>query len=110
MATDTRLPLSRERILQAALELADESGIESVTMRKLGQLLGFEAMSLYNHVSNKDDLLDGMLDLVLDETKPPAEEGEWDAAIRASAVSVHDALQRHAWSSNLIMAGRIRPA
>ena len=59
MATETRLPLSRERILQTALELADEKGIESVTMRKLGQVLGFEAMSLYNHVANKDDLLDG---------------------------------------------------
>src|SRR5262245_15067447 len=112
MATDTeaRAPLSRERILQAALELADESGIESVTMRKLGQALGFEAMSLYNHVASKDDLLDGILDLVLDETKPPAAEGQWDAAIRASAISVHDALRRHPWSSTLLMAGRIRPA
>ena len=72
MATETRIPLSRERILQAALELADESGIESVTMRRLGQVLGFEAMSLYNHVANKDDLLDGVLDLVLAESEPPA--------------------------------------
>ena len=110
MATDTRLPLSRERILQTALELADESGIESVTMRKLGQVLGFEAMSLYNHVANKDDLLDGILDLVLAESEPPAPEGDWDEAVRASAISIHAALRRHGWSSALLMTGRIRPA
>src|SRR6476659_6289651 len=110
MATETRLPLSRERILQTALELADEGGIESVTMRKLGQVLGFEAMSLYNHVANKDDLLDGVLDLILAETEPPAPEGDWEEAVRASAISIHAALRRHGWSSALLMSGRIRPA
>ena len=110
MATDTRLPLSRERILQTALELADEGGIESVTMRKLGQVLGFEAMSLYNHVANKDDLLDGVLDLVLAESEPPSPEGNWDDAVRASAISIYAALRRHSWSSALLMTGRIRPA
>jgi AcrR family transcriptional regulator len=111
MATQTepRIPLSRERILQAALELADESGIESVTMRKLGQVLGFEAMSLYNHVANKDDLLDGILDAVLQEGEPPAAVGDWAAAVRASAISVHAALRRHSWSAALMMTGRIRP-
>ena len=108
--TEPRLPLSRERILQAALELADEQGIKSVTMRKLGQLLGFEAMSLYNHVANKDDLLDGILDVVLAETEAPSLDAEWDEAIRASAISVHAALGRHPWSSSLLMAGRVRPA
>jgi AcrR family transcriptional regulator len=107
--TKPRVPLSRERILKAALELADESGIESVTMRKLGQVLGFEAMSLYNHVANKDDLLDGILDVVLAEGEPPAPEGDWDAAVRASAISVHAALRRHSWSAALLMTGRIRP-
>jgi AcrR family transcriptional regulator len=107
--TEPRVPLSRQRILQAALELADESGIESVTMRKLGQVLGFEAMSLYNHVANKDDLLDGILDVVLAEGQPPAPEGDWDAAVRASAISVHAALRRHSWSAALLMTGRIRP-
>src|SRR3954447_16040046 len=112
MATETRLPLSRQRILQTALELADESGIESVTMRKLGQILGFEAMSLYNHVSSKDDLLDGVLDLVLAETEPPEPSGEWDEAITTSAVSVHEALRRHPWSATVLMAptGHARPA
>jgi AcrR family transcriptional regulator len=109
--TQPRLPLSRDRILRAALEIADDSGIESLTMRKLGQELGFEAMSLYNHVKNKDDLLDGMLDLVLAETEAPSSVGEWDEAVRASAISVHAAFRRHPWSCSLVMApNRIRPA
>src|SRR4051794_1686200 len=101
MATDAtpRLPLTRERILRSALELADDGGVQSLTMRKLGQALGFEAMSLYNHVANKDDLLDGILDLVLAETTPPSPEQEWDAAVRTSAISVHDALRRHPWAA-----------
>lgn len=109
--TEFRVPLSRERILRAALEFADEHGIEALSMRKLGQLLGFEAMSLYNHVANKDDLLDGMLELVLAETEPPAAEGAWDEAIRVSAVSVHDALRRHPWAAHRLMtlAGALRP-
>ncbi len=111
MAThaEPRLPLSRDRILQAALELADESGIEALTMRKLGQELGFEAMSLYNHVANKDDLLDGILDLVLVESEPPSPAEDWAAAVRKSAISVHDSLRRHAWACTLLMS-RIRPA
>lgn len=109
--TDHRLPLSRDRILQAALELADEGGIDSLTMRKLGDVLGFEAMSLYHHVADKDDVLDGILDLVLAETEPPSPAGDWDTAIRASAISVHEALRSHAWSCALLMApGRVRPA
>ncbi len=113
MATqpEPRLPLSRDRILRAALDLADESGIASLTMRKLGQTLGFEAMSLYNHVAGKDDVLDGILDLVLVEGAPPSPVGDWATSIRASAVSVHTAMTRHPWSCTLLMApGRIRPA
>src|SRR5436190_20228276 len=110
--TEPRIPLSRERILHAALELVDEGGgLESLTMRKLGQKLGFEAMSLYNHVANKDDVIDGILDLVLAEGELPAADGEWDAAVRKSAISVHAALQRHPWASTLVMApSHIRPA
>jgi AcrR family transcriptional regulator len=104
--TKARLPLSRSRILQAALELVDGGGIDALTMRKLGQVLGFEAMSLYNHVANKDDVLDGILDLVLDECKPPSPAGDWDTAIRRSAVSVHDALRRHPWAASLLMSPR----
>src|SRR3954469_17171359 len=106
-----RLPLTRERILAAALELADEAGVRSITMRKLGDTLGFEAMSLYNYVSSKDDVLDGLVDLVLAETEPISPTGDWAAAIRSSAVSVHEALRRHAWASALLLSPeRIRPA
>jgi AcrR family transcriptional regulator len=108
--TEPRLPLSRERILRAALTIADEQGIDALSMRKLAQALGYEAMSLYNHVANKDDLLDGLLDAVLAETQAPSPDEPWDAAIRASAVSVHDALRRHTWAAPLLMsAGHIRP-
>src|SRR5438046_9742917 len=100
MAATSRAPLSRDRILQAALELVDEGGIEALSMRKLGQKLGFEAMSLYNHVANKDDLIDGILDLVLAEGELPSPDGEWDAAVRESAISVHAALQPHPWEGS----------
>jgi AcrR family transcriptional regulator len=111
VATETRIPLSRERVLRAALELADASGVEALTMRRLGEDLGFEAMSLYRHVANKKDLLDGMLDLVLAEWELPDGEGDWMDAIRRSALSVHDALRRHRWAAGLLMTGsHIRPA
>src|SRR6476659_3049622 len=110
MAT-TRPPLSRDRILQTALELVDEQGVGALTMRKLGRQLGFEAMSLYNYVSNKDDVIDGMLELVLAETDLPKAADDWASAVRESAVSVHAALQRHRWAAPELLAyGRIRPA
>jgi AcrR family transcriptional regulator len=108
---EVRLPLSRDRILRAALDLADEGGIEGLTMRTLGRTLGFEAMSLYKYVANKDDLLDGILDLVLAESDPPSPAGDWDRAIHESAVSVHDALKRHPWACVLLMSPHgVRPA
>ena len=110
MATTRRKPLSRERILTVALQLVDEQGIEALSMRKLGQSLGYEAMSLYNHVANKDDLLDGILDLVLAEMEPPAP-ADGLTAIRASALSAHEALSRHPWAASMLMSpGGIRPA
>ncbi len=110
MATTRRKPLSRERILDTALALVDEEGIEALSMRKLGQALGYEAMSLYNHVANKDDLLDGILDLVLAEMEPPEPDGGLPA-IRASALSAHAALKRHPWAATMLMSpARIRPA
>ena len=110
MATD-RLPLSRDRIIQAALARVDEGGMHALTMRGLGQQLGFEAMSLYNYVENKDDVIDGMLDAVLAEGRPPAPDGDWATAIRESAISVHDALQQHPWALRLLLEpSRIRPA
>src|ERR671931_423197 len=107
----TRRPLSRERILRAALDLVDEGGIESLSMRKLAQKLGFEAMSLYNHVAGKDDVIDGILDLVLEEGKPPTPGRDWETSIRESAISVHGVLRRHPWATAELMApGRVRPA
>src|SRR6266702_2985067 len=90
-----RVPLSRDRILHAAIGLADEGGIDTLTMRKLGQALGVEAMSLYNHVANKDDILDGIVDLVLSEIELPSVAEEWEPAIRTCAISAHEALRRH---------------
>jgi AcrR family transcriptional regulator len=111
VATAARIPLSRDRVLRAALELADGSGVEALTMRRLGEKLGFEAMSLYRHVANKKDLLDGMLDLVLAEWELPDGDGDWAEAIRTSARSVHDGLRRHPWAARLLMTGsHFRPA
>lgn len=97
-----RRPLNRERVLRAAIDLADEGGLEAVSMRRLGQVLHVEAMSLYKHVANKDDLLDGIADLITSEFEVPSATGDWRAAIRASAISAHEALLRHPWASSLI--------
>jgi AcrR family transcriptional regulator len=111
VSTEPRAPLTRDRIVQAALEIADESGAEAVTMRRVAEELGFEAMSLYRHVASKDDLLDGMLDVVLAEWEAPADERDWAPAVRASALSVHAALRRHPWAARLLMSGsHVRPA
>ena len=85
-----RLPLTRYRVLEAAIRLADEGGIESLTMRKLAGELGVEAMSLYNHVANKGDLVAAMVDLVVDEIELPSAGEEWDVDIRTCAVSAHE--------------------
>jgi AcrR family transcriptional regulator len=94
--------LNRNRILKAAIRLADEGGIESLTMRKLARKLGVEAMSLYNHVASKSDLVDGMVDLVVGEIELP-ETGEWDTAIRECAISAHETFVRHPWACSLAM-------
>ena len=98
----SRVPLSRERVLGAAVLLADEDGLESLTMRELGLRLGVEAMSLYNHVANKDDLLDGMVDLVVSEIDLPADTVEWREAMRRRAISAQSVFSRHPWASGLI--------
>jgi AcrR family transcriptional regulator len=92
------VPLSRERILDAAMRLADEYGLESLSMRKLGQELGVQAMSLYNHVANKDDLLDGLVDIVVGEIEVPELGIDWKIAIRRRANSAHSVLLRHPWA------------
>jgi AcrR family transcriptional regulator len=103
--TNRRNPLNRERVLRAAIALADQGGFESLTMRKLGNELGVEAMSLYNHVASKDDLLDGMIDLVFGEIELPSTDGDWKTAMRRRAVSTREALSRHRWAIGL-MEGR----
>jgi AcrR family transcriptional regulator len=90
-------------VLQAAIRLADEGGIESLTMRKLARELGVEAMSLYNHVANKGDLVDAIVDLVVDEIELPSTADEWDVAIREYAISANDVLLRHPWACTLVM-------
>jgi len=93
-----RTPLSRERVLRAAIALADERGAQELTMRKLAQDLGVEAMSLYNHVASKDDLLDGMIDIVFSEIEAPSAGRDWKAELRKRAVSTREALNRHRWA------------
>jgi AcrR family transcriptional regulator len=104
-----RGPLTRERVLQAALELADAGGFHSLSMRKVAAKLGVEAMSLYNHVANKEDIVDGLVDLVFAEIEVP-EPGTvaWKPAMRGRAISVRAALNRHRWAVGL-MEGRMRP-
>jgi AcrR family transcriptional regulator len=102
--SQSRVPLSRERVLDAAIRLADEGGIESLTMRRLARDLGVEAMSLYNHVANKGDLVDAMVDLVVSEIELPATSDAWDVAVRECAISAHEVLLRHPWSCSLVMS------
>ena len=99
---ESRTPLTRERILRAALAFADTNGIESLSMRKLGEAVGVEAMSLYNHVPSKADLLDGLIDLVFSEIELPANADGWQTAMRQRAIAVRAALQRHRWAIGLM--------
>ena len=99
-----RAPLSKERVLNAAIALADAGGIEALSMRRLARELGVEAMSLYNHVANKDAILDGIIDLVVGEIDLPSDETDWKRAMRRSAISARDVFLRHPWACNLWMS------
>jgi AcrR family transcriptional regulator len=90
------------------MAFADASGVESLSMRKLAKELGVEAMSLYNHVKNKDEILDGLIDLVFSEIEPPSSELDWRAAMRRRAVSTREVLRRHPWAIGL-MEARSKP-
>lgn len=103
----SQFKLSRERVLGKALEIADREGIHAVTMRRLGQELGVEAMSLYYHFANKDRLLDGMIDLVFAEIEVPPT-GTWKSRVRERAISARQALARHRWALGL-MESRTTP-
>lgn len=109
MAKKKRQTLTRERVLRAALDLADSGGFHSLSMRKLSGELGVEAMSLYNHVRNKEDIVDGLVDIVFAEIEV-AEPGttDWRTAMRERATSVRAALNRHRWAVGM-MEGRMNP-
>ena len=98
----SRVPLSRERVLRAAVALADTHGVEAISMRRIASELGVVPMALYKHVANKDELLDGMIDVVVGEIDPPATGADWRTAIRQRVLSARGALLRHRWASRVL--------
>ncbi|MFF7469768.1 TetR/AcrR family transcriptional regulator C-terminal domain-containing protein [Streptomyces sp. NPDC008092] len=98
----TREPLTRQRVLTAAVEIADAGGLGTLSMRRLGEAVGVEAMSLYNHVAHKEDLLDGMVDLVFGEVDLPTPGDDWRQAMRQRAFSMRQVLSRHRWAIGLM--------
>lgn len=103
---ERRPALSRDRVVREAVALADDEGIDALSMRKLAQALGVEAMSLYHHVANKDDLLDGMVDVVFAEVDLPTAGSPWRAEIRARCTSLRTVLLRHPWAVGLLNSRR----
>jgi AcrR family transcriptional regulator len=101
-----RVPLTRDRVLRTAMEVADAGGLETLTMRTLGQELGVGPMALYRHVANKDDLVDTMVDLVFGEIGLPSSDADWKPAMRDRAVAVYEALTRHRWAIGLMESRR----
>jgi AcrR family transcriptional regulator len=97
-----RTPLSTARVLQAAVALADEAGLEAFSMRGLAQELRVVPMALYKHVANKDALLDGMVDIVFGEIELPPRDLDWRSAMRRRATSTREALKRHTWSIGMM--------
>jgi AcrR family transcriptional regulator len=108
LETKTRVPLSRERILGAAVAFADREGVESLSMRRLAQELDVVPMALYKHLANKDQLLDGMLDVVVGEIEPARTDTDWKTAVRDRILSARRALLRHPWASR-VMESRTQP-
>jgi len=106
--TRAREPLNRDRILRAAVTLADGAGVEGLSMRKLAQELGVVPMALYKHVGSKDELLDGMIDIVVGEIDPPSSDGDWKPAVRDRILSARRALLHHPWASR-VMESRAQP-
>ena len=108
VGAETRLRLTRERVLRAAVDLADQGGIESLSMRNLAQAMDVVPMALYRHVANKDELLNGLVDVVVGEIDPPLQGADWKTTIRARILSARHALLRHPWASRL-MESRTTP-
>jgi AcrR family transcriptional regulator len=108
--TTTRTPLSSARVVQAALALADQDGLEAFSMRGLAQDLGVVPMALYKHVANKEELLDAMVDIVFGEIELPAAELDWRSAMRRRAISAREVLRRHSWAIGMMESRRPGPA
>ncbi|HEV8088162.1 MAG TPA: TetR/AcrR family transcriptional regulator C-terminal domain-containing protein [Actinomycetota bacterium] len=107
-AAEPRTPLNRDRVLAAAVELADREGVDGLSMRRLSAELGVVPMAIYKHVANKDELLDGMIDLVVAEIDPPRTDTDWKTAVRERILSARRMLLRHPWASR-VMESRTRP-
>ncbi len=103
-----RRPLTRKRVLRAAMVQADRGGLEELTMRKLADALHVAPMALYRHVANRDDLIDAMIDVVFSEIEAPLPDVDWRTAMRRRGISLRDALLRHRWATGL-MESRARP-
>lgn len=101
-----RAPLDREHVLRAALAIADADGLEALSMRRLGRALGVEAMSLYNHVANKDEILAGLVDRIVGDIEFPKGAGDWKAAMRKRAVAMRRTFARHPWALGLLESRR----
>ena len=103
-----RVPVTKERVLATAVALADQGGLESLSMRKIAQELGVVPMALYKHVSNKEEMLDGIVDIVFSEIELPSWRSGWRTAMRKRAISARQVLSRHRWATAL-MESRVRP-
>lgn len=101
-STPPRARLNRERVLRAAVALADDAGIEALSMRSLAQRIGVVPMALYKHVANKEELLDGMVDVIVGDIEPPAPGADWKDAVRQRVLSARASLLRHRWASQVI--------
>ncbi|MFE6286511.1 TetR/AcrR family transcriptional regulator [Streptomyces sp. NPDC057877] len=111
-AARSRVPLSRQRVLSAAVALADEGGVDALSMRKIAQALGVVPMALYKHVANKNELLDGMIDVLVGEIDPPADDADWKTVVRRRVLSARRMLLRHPWAPEVIesrMKARVTP-
>lgn len=102
LETSRRTPLNRGRVLEAAVALADEAGLEALSMRRLAEELGVVPMALYKHVANKDELLDGMVDVIVGEIAPAERSADWKQAVRLRVLSARQALLRHRWARQVL--------
>jgi AcrR family transcriptional regulator len=100
--TERRAPLTRDRVLRTAIELADRGGVEALSMRKLGQELGVDAMALYRHIQNKDDLLDGIVEMIVGQIERAGPNADWKTALREQAMAARRVMLRHPWARRVL--------